>query len=105
MTSTAPDAVFAALADPTRRAVLQAVARADSRTATELAAAMPVSRQALVKHLQQLADAGLVTAERRGRERRYRITPAPLTDAMAWMADVGSAWDARLDRLRRRLAD
>jgi DNA-binding transcriptional ArsR family regulator len=65
---------------------------------------MPVSRQAVVKHMQALADAGLVTGERIGREQRYQLTPAPFTDAMAWMADVGAAWDTRLARLQRRLA-
>ena len=97
------DAVFAALADPTRRRVLEAVAASDGLTATEAAVDLPVSRQAVVKHLQALADAGLVAGERRGREQRYRITPGPLTGAMAWMADVGAAWDERLARLRTRL--
>ena len=97
------DAVFAALGDPTRRRVLEVVAQTDGVTATDVAAGLPVSRQAVVKHLQSLADAGLVAAERRGREQRYRLTPGPLTEAMAWMADVGSAWDDRLARLRTRL--
>ena len=102
VTEAGAGAVFTALADPTRRAVLQAVARSESVTATELAAEMPVTRQALAKHLQLLADAGLVQAERNGRERRYRLTPAPLADAQAWMDRVGAAWDARLTRLRDR---
>jgi DNA-binding transcriptional ArsR family regulator len=99
--------VFAALADPTRRAVLQAVggAPSGSATATELAVDLPVTRQAVVKHLQALAEAGLVAAERHGREQRYRITPAPITAAMEWMASVGAAWDVRLARLNDRLAD
>jgi len=100
-----PGPVFAALADPTRRGVLRAVADAGTATATELAGDLPVSRQAVVKHLQALADAGLVSAERHGREQRYRITPEPITTAMAWMADVGAAWDARLARLSSRLAE
>lgn len=104
VTKADPGAVFAALSDPTRRSVLQAVARSKSVTATELAAEMTVSRQALAKHLQLLAEAGLVSAERNGRERRYTLTPAPFTDAMDWMADVGAAWDTRLARLQRHLA-
>jgi DNA-binding transcriptional ArsR family regulator len=96
-----PAPVFAALADPTRRAVLEAVVGAGEVTATTVAGSLPVSRQAVVKHLQALADAGLVTAERHGREQRYRATPAPLADAMAWMAGVGAAWDDRLARLRQ----
>lgn len=99
--------MFAALADPTRRAVLQAVAAAadGSATATELAGGLPVTRQAVVKHLQALAEAGLVAGERHGREQRYRLTPEPITAAMTWMADVGAAWDARLARLNERLAE
>lgn len=96
--------MFTALADPTRRMVLRAVADAGSATATELAVGLPVSRQAVVKHLQALAEAGLVAAERHGREQRYQVTPEPITGAMVWMADVGAAWDARLARLSHRLA-
>ena len=97
------DRVFAALADPTRRTILQAVGGRVDATATELAVDLPVSRQAVVKHLQVLAEAGLVDAEKHGREQRYRLTPAPLDDALRWLAEVGAAWDARLARLRRQL--
>lgn len=100
-TDAGPDPVFAALADPTRREILRAVAAGRDVTATQLAADLPVSRQAVVKHLQALAAAGLVTAERHGREQRFRVTPAPLDDALRWMVGVGAAWDDRLDRLRR----
>jgi DNA-binding transcriptional ArsR family regulator len=78
------------------------VAERGTATATELTDEMAVSRQAVVKHLQALAEAGLVAAERQGREQRYRLTPEPMADAVAWMADVGARWDGRLDRLRRR---
>lgn len=98
---TGPDPVFAALADPTRREVLRAVAGGRDLTATQVAADLPVSRQAVVKHLQVLAGAGLVTAERHGREQCFRVTPAPLDDALRWMVGVGAAWDDRLDRLRQ----
>ncbi|CAN5438912.1 hypothetical protein BH10ACT1_BH10ACT1_39300 [soil metagenome] len=94
--------MFAALADPTRRQILQAVGLRGATTATELAADLPVSRQAVVKHLQALALAGLVDSERVGREQRFRLTPAPLDEALRWMVEVGAAWDERLDRLRRR---
>jgi DNA-binding transcriptional ArsR family regulator len=97
------DAVFAALSDPTRRSVLDRLARSPSASATELAAGLPVSRQAVVKHLQALDHAGLVTPTREGREVRYALTPAPLEDAVGWMVDVGAQWDRRLDRLRRQL--
>lgn len=101
MTAGDPDPVFAALADPTRREILRAVGERAEVTATELAADLPVSRQAVVKHLQALAAAGLVDSARVGREQRFRLTPAPLDDALRWMVDVGAAWDDRLDRLRR----
>jgi DNA-binding transcriptional ArsR family regulator len=92
--------VFAALADPTRREVLQLVAHGRAQTATELAAELPVSRQAVAKHLAILEGARLVDGAREGRTVRFRATPAPLTDAIAWMAEVGGRWDERLDRLR-----
>ena len=95
-----PD-VFAALGDPTRRDILQAVATRGDVTATELAAVMPVSRQAVAKHLGVLAGAGLVEPRRAGRETRYAPTPQPLGDAIAWMADLGAQWDTRLARLKR----
>ena len=95
------DAVFAALADPTRRALLQDVATRGTATATELAAERAVSRQAVAKHLGLLADAGLVAPQRAGRETRYRPTPEPFGDAIAWMTEVGGRWDERLRRLER----
>ena len=95
-----PD-VFSALGDPTRREVLEQVATRGEATATELAAALPITRQAVAKHLGVLAGAGLVQARRAGRETRYAPTPEPLGDAIAWMADLGAQWDARLARLQR----
>lgn len=92
--------MFAALADPNRRRLLAAVADSPA-TATELAGDLPISRQAVVKHLSALADAGLLERERQGREVRYRMTPAPLTDAVGWMAEVGGQWDQRLAALAR----
>jgi DNA-binding transcriptional ArsR family regulator len=94
------DAVFTALADPTRRAVLRSLAEGGAATATQLASRFPVSRQAVAKHLSALGDAGLVAPERSGREVRYRVIPDPLRDAMGWMAAVGSQWDRRLVALR-----
>jgi DNA-binding transcriptional ArsR family regulator len=100
---TAAGAVFGALADPTRRAVVRELARQPSLTASALARELPVTRQAVAKHLATLAAAGLVSAAREGRETRYRLTPAPLDDAMRWIAEVGAAWDARLGRLAEHL--
>ncbi len=96
-------AVFGALSDPTRRALLSAIAGQRYATATELAAGLPISRQAVLKHLGALTDAGLLGRERSGREVRYRVTPAPLSEAVSWMADVGSQWDDRLAALKRQL--
>jgi DNA-binding transcriptional ArsR family regulator len=96
----APDAVFAALADPNRRRLLAAVAATPS-TATELAGGLPITRQAVVKHLSALTEAGLLERQRTGREVRYRVTPQPLTDAVGWMAEVGAQWDDRLAALAR----
>ncbi len=95
-------AVFEALSDPTRRTVMRSVAEDGPVTATQLAARLPVTRQAVAKHLDALAAAGLVMSHRAGREMRYELTPEPLSDAMAWMAEVGGAWDRRLDRLALR---
>jgi DNA-binding transcriptional ArsR family regulator len=97
-------AVFGALSDPTRRALLQTIAAQPQATATELASDLPISRQAVLKHLAALADAGLVDRERSGREVRYKVTPEPLTDAVSWMADVGGQWDGRLAALHRRFS-
>jgi DNA-binding transcriptional ArsR family regulator len=98
------DAVFSALADDTRRSLLAEVARRGETTPTELAADAAVTRQAVAKHLGVLAGAGLVEATRSGRETRYRPTPGPLGDAIAWMVDVGSRWDERLRALERSAA-
>ena len=95
-------AVFAALADPTRRDVLRSLAAEPELTASRLAGELPMTRQAVAKHLAALHRAGLVEPHREGRETRYVLTPAPLADAMGWMADVGGFWDARLARLAER---
>jgi DNA-binding transcriptional ArsR family regulator len=97
--------VFDALGDPGRRSLVVAVASRGSATATELAAELPVTRQAVSKQLVSLADAGLLRAHRAGRETRYEVTPEPLGDAVAWMVEVGGAWDDRLARLGRTLTD
>lgn len=94
-------AVFGALSDPTRRALLASIAEDPAATATELASRLPISRQAVVKHLGTLTDAGLLERVPTGREVRYRVTPAPLSDAVSWMAEVGGQWDERLASLAR----
>jgi DNA-binding transcriptional ArsR family regulator len=96
-------AVFGALSDPTRRQLLAAISSQHAATATELAAELPISRQAVLKHLGALAEAGLVDRERSGREVRYTVTPEPMSDAVSWMAAVGGQWDERLGALRSQL--
>ena len=95
---------FAALADPTRRRVVSLLSARDSLTASELARELPVTRQAVAKHLAVLHGAGLAEPTRSGRETRYRLTPQPLQEAAGWMEQVGSEWDRRLHRLARAAA-
>ncbi|MDD9368928.1 MAG: metalloregulator ArsR/SmtB family transcription factor [Acidimicrobiales bacterium] len=97
-----PDELFSALADGTRRSILRAVAEDGPMTATTLADILPVSRQAVAKHLVVLRDAGLVTAERTGRETRFTAATEPLDELAAWAESTGRRWDDRLARLRRR---
>jgi len=97
------DAVFFALGDPTRRRLIDRLSESPG-TATELSAGLPITRQGVTKHLAALHQAGLVEAERSGREVRYRLSPGPLADAAAWMGEVGAEWDRRLARLRRHLS-
>lgn len=99
----AADLVFTSLADPMRRAVLQAVAADGPLTATELAGRLPVSRQAIAKHLEVLRGAGLVRSVREGRDVRFSFDGAPLGEAVAWITAVGARWDHRLADLRSRL--
>jgi DNA-binding transcriptional ArsR family regulator len=73
------------------------------QTPTQLAAELPITRQAVAKHLAALAEAGLVESSRDGRETRYRLTPAPFEAAALWMAALGAEWDRRLEALRRML--
>ncbi|HZY07313.1 MAG TPA: helix-turn-helix domain-containing protein, partial [Ilumatobacteraceae bacterium] len=70
-------------------------------TATTLAETTPLTRQAVLKHLQVLEAAGLLARDRVGREVRYRVTPKPLAAAVAWIVDTAGQWDNRIDRLRR----
>ena len=95
-----PQPVFAALADPVRRRLLEDLAEHSPRTATQLAKDYPQTRQGILKHLNMLEDAGLVTVYQAGREKRYSLTPAPLTELDRWMAALNAKWDARLARLK-----
>ena len=103
MTEERVDAIFSALADPTRRAVITALSKSGPATATELAASLPVTRQAVAKHLEALASAGLAQRERSGKEIRFELTPDRFGDAIDWMVGVGAEWDVRLEALRTHL--
>jgi DNA-binding transcriptional ArsR family regulator len=98
-------AVFSALADPTRREVVRSLAAQPGLTASHLAGELPMTRQAVAKHLSALSGAGLVQGHREGRETRYTLTPAPLTEAIEWMTTVGARWDERLARLAQSASD
>jgi DNA-binding transcriptional ArsR family regulator len=93
------DELFAAVADPTRRQILQRLVHDGPQTATQLAELFPLSRQAVVKHVQTLATAGLVAPTRAGREVRYRATTERLAEAVSWLLDPSAQWDRRTERL------
>jgi DNA-binding transcriptional ArsR family regulator len=94
------DEVFSALADPTRRTILRAVSERGPVTATALTDDVAISRQAIAKHLNLLREAGLVQADRSGRETRFVARSEPLDSLAAWATATGRRWDARLARLR-----
>jgi DNA-binding transcriptional ArsR family regulator len=96
------EVVLAALADPTRRRILDDLsAAAGGGTATTLAQDLPVTRQAVVKHLAVLHEAGLVVARRTGREVRYSVAPGPLTTTARWLTDLAFAWARPLEAVKR----
>lgn len=92
--------LLSALADPTRRRILDALASHGEATATLLATELPVSRQAIVKHLGVLHGAGLVTGRREGRESRYAVSPGGLGAAARWLDRKAAEWDVRLSAIR-----
>ena len=96
----AVDSVLVALADPTRRQLLDLLAAQGVATATTLAERLPVSRQAVVKHLAVLDAAGLVSGSRVGREVRYAVRPAALDATARWMAALAGDWDRRLANIK-----
>lgn len=96
--------VFTALADPSRRGILAELAMGGPATATDLAARLPITRQAIAKHLALLAEAGLVVAEPGERRRvRYRLDSAPMKVAQQFLAALARDWDGPLAALRRQL--
>lgn len=98
---TVDDDLWSAIGDPTRRRMLDLLLAQGEGTATSLSRHMPVTRQAVSKHLGVLDRVGLVRATPAGREKRYRVDDAQLARAVAQLTSVGSAWDARLQRIKR----
>jgi len=95
------DQLWSAIGDPTRRRMLDLLLADGDGTATSLSDQLPVTRQAVAKHLGVLDRVGLVHATTEGRERRYRVDDAQLARAAAQLGAVGSAWDGRLRRIKR----
>lgn len=99
-----PGKIFGALSDPTRRQLIDWMAAGETGTATEFAKRLPISRQAVARHLSELAAAGLVRGVRRGKENRYSLDPASLADAMQWLEARAARWDATLEALVQHLS-
>jgi DNA-binding transcriptional ArsR family regulator len=93
--------VFAALADPTHRQLLELLGPRAAASATTLASHLPVSRQAVVQHLAVLEEAGLVTSRRSGREVLFSIRPGQLAEAASWLTDRAGAWQRSLQALKQ----
>ncbi|SEC82362.1 Helix-turn-helix domain-containing protein [Amycolatopsis tolypomycina] len=101
MNITVDDDLWSAIGDPTRRRLLDLLLSQGSATATSLSEHLPVTRQAIAKHLTVLDRAGLVHAHSAGREKQFRVDEDQLARAVAQLTDVGNAWDARLRRIKR----
>jgi len=101
MTNRVDDELWSAIGDPTRRQMLDLLLTAGSGTSTSLSARLPVSRQAVAKHLAMLDRAGLVHGQTAGRERHYRIDEEQFARALAQLNAVCTAWDGRLQRIKR----
>lgn len=105
MKSLAPDrldTVFAALSDPTRRAIVRRLADGEA-TVLELAEPFPISLPAISRHLKVLESAGLISRSRSGQHRPCRLRPEPLTEIVGWAEHTTTAWEQRLDRLEAHL--
>ena len=99
MTAPLQDHVFVALADSRRRDIMERLASAGEKTATELAQELPITRQGVSKHLNILTEAELVSVRQIGRDKRYSITPQSLTEAVSWLETITAVWDQRLQAL------
>jgi len=101
MSAATDDGLWSAIADPSRRRVLDLLVEGGDATASSLAQKVPFSRQAVIKHLVVLEHAGLVTRQRDGREVRFRVDPDRLDDASHAMAQLANQWDRRLQAIKR----
>lgn len=101
MSTVVDDDLWSAVGDPTRRRMLDLLLSDGSGTATSLSAKLPVTRQAVAKHLLVLDRVGLVHGSAAGREKQFRVDQAQLARAVEQLASVGAAWDARLRRIKR----
>lgn len=99
------DLVFQAVADATRRGLLARLRDEGALSVTALARPLPMSRQAVSKHLEALGDAGLVDVEWQGRVKLHRLNPEPLLGMSDWLAPYEAAWDRRLARLEKHLKE
>lgn len=104
MSAAQPDLVFAALADPTRRAIVEQLSDGQARRMSDIGADLPITRQAIAKHLAIIEDAGLIVREKYGREIRITLKPQPLESATSWLEDRAQQWDDRLSALSRHLS-
>jgi DNA-binding transcriptional ArsR family regulator len=96
---------FHAVADPTRRALLERLRTSGPLSVTDLAGGLPITRQAVTKHLDALAESGLVRVTRSGRERLHELDAGPLKAVHKWLAPYEAEWERRLDRLRKHLEE
>ena len=97
--------LFTALADSTRRDLLLNLAQNSPKTATQLSDEYPITRQAILKHLNVLQEAGLVTVQQQGRDKRYYLTLDPLDNLQQWIEELNALWDRRLLRLKALVED
>jgi DNA-binding transcriptional ArsR family regulator len=98
---TVPDDILAAMADPTRRQLLASLATSGPATATALARRLPITRQAVAKHLAVLLRAGLVTSSKHGRDVRFAVRTDALAQTADWLAQLAAEWDTRLAAIKR----
>lgn len=95
--------VFEALADPTRRRILDRLRERGALSVTDVAAPLEMTRQGATKHLDVLARSGLIAVRREGRYRLHELNPVPLVEVQDWLAPYAAEWDHRLTRLKQHL--